>query len=328
MEPASELEENMGGLNANRKAATRHSIMGPEGVFQNMRADPDSVQLSKMVSQGTFGSLYQGTWRGTPVAVKQLRFELADDPIATKDFQSEISLLSLLRHPNIILYMGAFEGTPTNLKDTLGGKDMPIIVFEWLEGGNLFNKIHGNRPPPYAKLIQWAVDLACGMNFLHTHNPKIMHRDLKPHNLLIDAAGYLKIGDFGLSRFKSDNESMTGHTGSYRWMAPEVVRNEKYDEKVDVYSFGVILWEMMSTDVPFSNLTDMQAAMNTSNGMRPVVPNSIPEPVKQLIKDCWLQEPHLRPSFTEILARLKNIQDMGKEIGPAPGAQPACCSIV
>jgi len=121
---------------------------------------------------------------------------------------------------------------------------------------------------------------------------------------------------------------MTGHTGSYRWMAPEVVRNEKYDEKVDVYSFGVILWEMMSTDVPFSNLTDMQAAMNTSNGMRPVVPNSIPEPVKQLIKDCWLQEPHLRPSFTEILARLKNIQDMGKEIGPAPGAQPACCSIV
>ena len=68
------------------------------------------------------------------------------------------------------------------------------------------------------------MDLACGMNFLHTHNPKIMHRDLKPHNLLIDAAGNLKIGDFGLSRFKSENESMTGHTGSYRWMAPEVVR--------------------------------------------------------------------------------------------------------
>jgi serine/threonine protein kinase len=82
----------------------------------------------------------------------------------------------------------------------------------------------GNRPPPYAKLIQWAVDLACGMNFLHTHNPKIMHRDLKPHNLLIDAEGYLTIGDFGLRRFKRDNESMTGHTGSYRWMAPEVVR--------------------------------------------------------------------------------------------------------
>jgi hypothetical protein len=85
----------------------------------------------------------QGTWRGTPVAVKQLRFELADDPIATKDFKSEISLLSLLRHPNIILYMGAFEGTPKSLKETLGDKDLPIIVFEWLEGGNLFNKIHG-----------------------------------------------------------------------------------------------------------------------------------------------------------------------------------------
>jgi serine/threonine protein kinase len=92
----------------------------------------------------------QGTWRGTPVAVKQLRIELADDPLATKDFQSEISLLSLLRHPNIILYMGAFEGTPTNLKDTLGDKDLPIIVFEWLDGGNLFNKIHGA-----ASLYMW-----------------------------------------------------------------------------------------------------------------------------------------------------------------------------
>jgi serine/threonine protein kinase len=72
------------------------------------------------------------------------------------------------------------------------------------------------------------------------------------------------------------------------------VRNEKYDEKVDVYSFGVILWEMMSTDVPFSNLTDMQAAMNTSNGMRPVVPSNVPEPVKKLIKDCWVHEPDVR----------------------------------
>jgi serine/threonine protein kinase len=305
----------------------KETITNPTSSFTNMRADPSSVQLEKMVSQGSFGSLYKGTWRGTPVAVKQLRLELADDPVATKDFKTEISLLSLLRHPNIILYMGAFEGTPKELKKTLGDKDLPLIVFEWLEGGNLYNAIHGPKSPSLTKIIQYAWDLACGMNFLHTHDPKIIHRDLKPQNLLLDSSGNLKIGDFGLSRFKSESESMTGHTGSYRWMAPEVVRNEKYDEKVDVYSFGIILWEMIASDVPFSNLTDMQAAMNTSNGMRPALPPSCTPNMKDLIRACWAPEPSERPSFQEVLDKLQVIKRemAGKKEGGGSGGEKACC---
>lgn len=288
-----------------------------------MRADPDAVLLDKMVSQGGFGCLFRGTWRGTPVAVKQLRMELADDPGATKDFQTEVSLLSLLRHPNIVLYMGAFEGTPKGLRDKLGDKDLPLIIFEWLEGGNLFNVIHGQTPPTLKRIIQFAVDLATGMNFLHTHNPMIIHRDLKPQNLLLDGHGNLKIGDFGLSRFKSESESMTGHTGSYRWMAPEVVRNEQYNEKVDVYSFGMILWEMIACDVPFSNLTDMQAAMNTSNGMRPAIPPATMPLLRDLIQDCWAGEPKERPTFVAVLERLAAIKTL---VGEGTGAQqPACC---
>lgn len=308
------------------ETALKAAILQPTKSFSNMRADPSSVVLEKMVSQGSFGSLYKGTWRGTPVAVKQLRLELADDLVATKDFKTEISLLSLLRHPNIILYMGAFEGTPKELKKTLGDKDLPLIVFEWLEGGNLFNAIHGPTPPTMSKITQYAWDLACGMNFLHTHDPKIIHRDLKPQNLLLDSSGNLKIGDFGLSRFKSESESMTGHTGSYRWMAPEVVRNEKYDEKVDVYSFGIILWEMIASDVPFSNLTDMQAAMNTSNGMRPQIPGSCSVNTKQLIQNCWASEPKDRPSFQDILSALEIIKKEAKT--SSPGGEKVCCVVV
>lgn len=295
------------------------------------------VSLVQMVSQGTFGSLYKGKWRGCDVAVKQLRLDLADDPTARKDFKTEVDLLSVLRHPNIVLYMGASDGTPPELRKKLGNKELPLIVFEWLDGGNLFQMIHGPIAPSFEKIIRYANDLACGMNFLHTFNPMIIHRDLKPHNLLIDSAGTLKIGDFGLSRFKSESDDMTGHTGSYRWMAPEVVRNEKYSEKVDVYSFGVILWEMVSADIPFSSMSDVQAAMNVSSGMRPRIPAHIAPLTKSLIEDCWRDNPAERPSFAEVLNRLAEIKE--KEVGVrskgvgnganSPSSQPGCgCTLV
>ena len=122
----------------------------------------------------------------------------------------------------------------------------------------------------------------------------------------------LKLGDFGLCRFKSDDGNMTGGTGSSRWMAPEVVRSEPYDEKVDIYSLGMCLWEMLASETPFSEFLEIQAAMMTAEGKRPPRPGRASPPVWALIQECWDPVPAQRPSA---LALVQKLLDVAKEIG-------------
>ena len=147
---------------------------------------------------------------------------------------------------------------------------------------------------------------------LHSSDPIIIHRDLKSLNLLVDTAWNVKVSDFGLARFKAVTRSglMTAQCGTFHWMAPEVVAGHKYTEKADVYSFAIDMWELCTRQIPYTGMQPMQVAMAVlTRGLRPAVPPDCPKDYAALMEACWLTEPSVRPSFTEVVDRLAAMLD-------------------
>lgn len=155
-----------------------------------------------------------------------------------------------------------------------------------------------------------ALDIARGMNYLHNCSPPIVHRDLKTSNLLVDKNWMVKVADFGLSRVKHETylTTRTGK-GTPQWMAPEVLRNERSDEKSDIYSFGVILWELATQKIPWEHLNAMQVigAVGFMN-QRLDIPEDVDSRWTSIIESCWDSDPQKRPSFQELLEKLKDMQ--------------------
>ncbi|PKI48073.1 hypothetical protein CRG98_031517 [Punica granatum] len=155
-----------------------------------------------------------------------------------------------------------------------------------------------------------ALDIARGMNYLHHFNPPIIHRDLKSSNLLVDRNWNVKVADFGLSRLKHETflTTKTGK-GTPQWMAPEVLRHEPSDEKSDVYSFGVIMWELATEKIPWDNLNSMQVigAVGFMN-QRLDIPKDLDPRWASIMESCWHNDPQSRPSFQELLEKLKDLQ--------------------
>ncbi|GJR95282.1 serine/threonine-protein kinase STY46-like protein isoform X2 [Tanacetum coccineum] len=144
------------------------------------------------------------------------------------------------------------------------------------------------------------------MNYLHQNN--IIHRDLKAANLLMDENDVVKVADFGVARVKAQTGVMTAETGTYRWMAPEVIEHKPYDLKVDVFSFGIVLWELLTGKLPYEYLTPVQAAIGVvQKGLRPTIPKNTQPKLAELLGRCWHKDPSLRPDFTEIIDILKRI---------------------
>lgn len=228
-----------------------------------------------------------------------------DKQKALADFRTEISILKSLRHPNIVLLL-AYSTT----------KDLEVMISELMRCSllDIFKAhiINGTKMKMKDKLA-YAVQLAQGMHYLHTCKPVIIHRDLKPANLLIDHSGVLKVADFGLSKIRPDpkkNEKdtfmMTGETGSYRFMAPEIYRHLSYNETVDVYSYGMILFYLLDGKPPWSTLNGLVAARKASyEGDRPTIPRSWDNRIQTLLQDCWDENPSARPSFLRILQILR-----------------------
>ena len=223
-------------------------------VAVDLSIDPSQIQLGERIGIGSYGEVHRGLWRGTEVAVK--RFLDQDvSPHLMSEFTCEVDLMRRLRHPNVILLMGAVTEAP-NLS----------IVTEFLHRGSLYKLLH--RPQPSAvraamaqeaRRVRMALDVAKGMHYLHSCDPIIVHRDLKSPNLLVDRHWVVKVCDFGLSRMKNHTFlSSKSNAGTPEWMAPEVLRNEPSDEKSDVFSYGVIFWELLTRQEPWSGLNPMQ----------------------------------------------------------------------
>ncbi|XP_073028288.1 uncharacterized protein [Primulina eburnea] len=299
-----------GSSSANVNSTSSASSCGStsSGAVNKVDMDSDSLDyeilwedltLGEQIGQGSCGTVYHALWFGSDVAVKVFsRQEYSDDLIFS--FRQEVSLMKRLRHPNILLFMGAVA-SPQRL----------CIVTEFLPRGSLFRLLQRNATKlDWRRRIFMALDIARGMNYLNHCNPPIIHRDLKSSNLLVDKNWTVKVGDFGLSRLKHETylTTKTGK-GTPQWMAPEVLRNEPSDEKADVYSYGVILWELVTQKIPWENLNSMQVigAVGFMN-RRLEMPTDVDPQWASIIESCWLSEPQLRPSFQELMEKLREVQ--------------------
>jgi len=204
-----------------------------------------------------------------------------------------------------------------------------VIVSELLPGMSLKSYLHSIRPSQLDThtAISYALDIAHAMDCLHANG--IIHRDLKPDNLLLTAnRKKLKLTDFGLAREETVTEMMTAETGTYRWMAPELYstvtlrRGEKkhYTNKVDVYSFGIVLWELLTNRMPFEGMSNLQAAYAAAfQQKRPALPEETPQELVFIVQSCWVEDPAMRPSFSQIIRMLETFI---MTIHPPPLSEP------
>ncbi|XP_076891508.1 putative serine/threonine-protein kinase SIS8 [Bidens hawaiensis] len=264
----------------------------------------EDLQIGERIGIGSYGEVYRSEWNGTEVAVKKfMNQDISGD--ALTQFKGEIEIMLRLRHPNVVLFMGAVT-RPPNLS----------ILTEFLPRGSLYKLLHRtNVQLDEKRRMRMALDVAKGMNYLHTSNPVIVHRDLKTPNLLVDKNWVVKVCDFGMSRMKHHTFLSSKSTaGTPEWMAPEVLRNEPSNEKCDIYSFGVILWELATLRIPWTEMNSMQVVGAVGFQYRHLdIPETVDPVVARIITDCWHPEPQFRPSFKEIIGRLRSLGRLSVE---------------
>ncbi|XP_015263141.1 PREDICTED: mitogen-activated protein kinase kinase kinase 10 [Gekko japonicus] len=282
-------------------------VAGPAPAAPPPEVPFAELRLDELVGAGGFGKVYRGLWRGREVAVKAARHDPEEDAaVAARNVRREARLFGMLRHPNIIA-LRAVCLRPPRL----------CLVMEYARGGALSRALAGRRVPPHV-LVNWAVQVARGMHYLHDQAPvPIIHRDLKSTNVLIlepiendDLSGKtLKITDFGLAREWHKTTKMSA-AGTYAWMAPEVIKLSLFSKSSDVWSFGVLLWELLTGEVPYREIDALAVAYGVAMSKLTLpIPSTCPEPFARLLEECWRPDPHARPDFGSILQQLVAIEE-------------------
>jgi serine/threonine protein kinase len=285
----------------------------------------DNFKDVKHIADGSNSNIFLAQHKSFRVIIKMIKDSVQLDPIASHEFDVEHGILNRVTHPNIIKLLGS------------GRYPRRFIVLEYLGGGSLNSILNDNQAKPgiaqmlfskpsftYASLLSKARDIADALDYLHSKvhdGASIIHRDLKPDNVGFTMDGKLKLFDFGLctcvKRRQSSNESyeMTGNTGSLRYMAPEVALKAPYSEKADVYSFGIMIWQMARDRVPFKGMTREAFMTNVvRGGERPKLDRSWPAGFSQLLTDCWNENPEIRPSFSTIKSKIDELSNnIGKK---------------
>jgi len=290
----------------------------PDGEFSQV----------KEIGAGAFGVVYSAIWRGTKVCLKQLHKHLNADEVAQAEFRLELKIMQQLHHPHIVQFLGT----------TVSADGLTSIVSEYMAGGSLETLFRNEEVLSLKVSTKMALDCARGMAYLHGRSPlPVIHRDLKPGNLMLTALRTLKIGDFGLSKTLSVRNklpqemsqafNMTGETGSYRYMAPEVFRHEFYGPAVDVYAASMIYYQLFSFQQPFSgrNPVDACRAASLENLRPPIREGYMPPELASLVARMWDPIVKRRPTFIEIIDILSPIVE--KHATQPDVVGPGCCVV-
>ncbi|XP_026501184.1 raf homolog serine/threonine-protein kinase Raf isoform X2 [Vanessa tameamea] len=285
----------------------KHAL-SPRESYDDWVIHADEILIGARIGSGSFGTVYKAHWHG-PVAVKTLNVK-TPTPAQLQAFKNEVAVLRKTRHCNILLFMGCVS------------KPSLAIVTQWCEGSSLYQHLHVLETPlPMLHLIDVARQTAQGMDYLHAKN--IIHRDLKSNNIFLRDDWSVKIGDFGLATAKvrwSDSSTLGGvqwqqPTGSILWMAPEVIRMDEpvpYTFRSDVYAYGIVLFELMAGELPYSHLNNKdQILWTVGRGLlRPDarrLRQDAPQALKRLFEDCIKFDREQRPLFRQILASLESM---------------------
>mmetsp|Transcript_3130 Transcript_3130/g.4519 ORF Transcript_3130/g.4519 Transcript_3130/m.4519 type:complete len:352 (+) Transcript_3130:110-1165(+) len=290
----------------------------------------DLEGIMEYIGSGNFADVYKAELGGKQVAVK-----IAKSPERENISQlcSEQAILAEISHTNCINILG--KGSATE------DEPRPFIVMEYLGGGDLkryLNKEMRRRKanfrglfccsrrgnifggPRFRKRLGLCIQLARALAYLHQEclaakGYTLLHRDLKPENVLLSATGRLVLADFGMAKPKASacdgmDDTMTGETGTMRYMAPENARCETYGNAVDTYSFGVLAWQILALEVPYKDVTtDTFMDRVVHNDERPPIPKEWPLALGQLLQRCWAPDANDRPPMGQVKAELKMVKN-------------------
>ncbi|KAJ8749486.1 hypothetical protein K2173_025681 [Erythroxylum novogranatense] len=307
--PESELDihPDDGGKDASKNDA---ALVEMEANFYGLQIIKNAdLEELRQLGSGTYGTVYHGKWRGTDVAIKRIKKSCfsgrsSEQERLTEDFWREAHILSNLHHPNVVAFYGV---VPDGAEGTMA------TVTEYMVNGSLRHALlRKDRSLDHRKKLVIAMDAAFGMEYLHSKN--IVHFDLKCDNLLVNLRDpqrpICKVGDFGLSRIKRNTLVSGGVRGTLPWMAPELLNgsSSRVSEKVDVFSFGISLWEILTGEEPYADM-HCGAIIGgiVKNTLRPPIPERCDPEWRKLMEQCWSPDPDSRPSFTEITDRLRSM---------------------
>lgn len=272
-------------------------------IFAHQQIEEHELQIMEFLGSGALARVNRALYNGREVAVKI--FNEGSYSFRLEDFLKEVAIMGLMSHPNLLKLEGACI-IPRSGESTF------MIATELMHKGTLWDVIKKSHPLPPHSIIKYALSVAYGLAYLHSFD--MIHRDIKAANILVDRDDNAKVGDFGLSRVIS-TMNMTAVAGTPKWESPEILAGEPYTSASDVYSYGMMLFELVSGEEPFAEVQTIVELVKTvyEKKLKPKIPASCPNNIAALIKDCLNNSPKKRPTMDQVIEILRSLSIESKD---------------